>query len=82
MQEREADPAMQIRRIMKTMIVLMSRKTGTAMKILKNCSRKDVGWILKIWRIFDEQEEYGNYRNNPDLMNDEDLDELDEWKDN
>ena len=51
MQEREADPAMQIRRIMKTMIVLMSRKTGTAMKILKNCSRKDVGWILKIWRI-------------------------------
>ena len=41
MQEREADPAMQIRRIMKTMIVLMSRKTGTAMKILKNCSRKD-----------------------------------------
>ena len=50
MQEREADPAMQIRRIMKTMIVLMSRKTGTAMKILKNCSRKDVGWILKIWR--------------------------------
>ena len=30
MQEREADPAMQIRRIMKTMIVLMSRKTGTA----------------------------------------------------
>lgn len=51
MQEREADPAMQIRRIMKTMIVLMSRKTGTAIKILKNCSRKDVGWILKIWRI-------------------------------
>ena len=51
MQEREADPAMQIRRIMKTMIVLMSRKTGTAMKILKNCSRKDAGWILKIWRI-------------------------------
>lgn len=51
MQEREADPAMQIRRIMKTMIVLTSRKTGTAMKILKNCSRKDVGWILKIWRI-------------------------------
>ena len=45
MQEREADPAMQIRRIMKTMIVLMSRKTGTAMKILKNCSRKDAGWI-------------------------------------
>lgn len=44
MQEREADPAMQIRRIMKTMIVLMSRKTGTAMKILKNCSRKDAGW--------------------------------------
>ena len=31
---------------------------------------------------FDEQEEYGNYRNDPDLMNDEDLDELDEWKDN
>mgnify|MGYP000394054595 CR=1 FL=1 len=29
---------------------------------------------------FDEQEEYGNYRNDPDLMNDEDLDELDEWK--
>lgn len=51
MQEREADPAMQIRRIMKTMIVLMSRKTGIAMKILKNCSRKDAGWILKIWRI-------------------------------
>ena len=54
MQEREADPAMQIRRIMKAMknmIALMSRKTGTAMKILKNCSRKDVGWILKIWRI-------------------------------
>ena len=24
----------------------------------------------------------GNYRNDPDLMNDEDLDELDEWKDN
>lgn len=51
MQEREADPAMQIRRIMKNMIALMSRKTGTAMKILKNCSRKDAGWILKIWRI-------------------------------
>lgn len=51
MQEREADPAMQIRRIMKTMIVSMSRKTGTTMKILKNCSRKDAGWILKIWRI-------------------------------
>ena len=31
---------------------------------------------------FDEQEEYGNYRDDPDLMNDEDLDELDEWKDN
>ena len=31
---------------------------------------------------FDEQEEYGNYRDAPDLMNDEDLDELDEWKDN
>ena len=82
MQEREADPAMQIRRIMKTMIVLMSRKTGTAIKILKNCSRKDVGWILKIWRILMSQEEYGNYRDDPDLMNDEDLDELDEWKDN
>ena len=26
-------------------------ETGTAMKILKNCSRKDAGWILKIWRI-------------------------------
>ena len=42
MQEREADPAMQIRRIMKTMIVLMSRKTGTAMKILKNCNTRSV----------------------------------------
>ena len=54
MQEREADPALQIRRIMKAMknmIALMSRKTGTAMKILKNSSRKDAGWILKIWRI-------------------------------
>ena len=54
MQEREADPAMQIRRIMKAMknmIALMSQKTGTTMKILKNCSRKDAGWILKIWRI-------------------------------
>lgn len=40
MQEREADPAMQIRRIMKTMIVLMSRKTGTAMKILKTAAEK------------------------------------------
>lgn len=40
MQEREADPAMQIRRIMKTMIVLMSRKTGTAIKILKTAAEK------------------------------------------
>ena len=37
--------------MLSTMIVLMSRKTGTTMKILKNCSRKDAGWILKIWRI-------------------------------
>ena len=64
------------------MIVLMSRKTGTAIKILKNLQQKRRRMDIENMADFDEQEEYGNYRNDPDLMNDEDLDELDEWKDN